>query len=96
MWATRSFPGVVRGSLRRGWLQTGVVVSGDALVCTDVRPRVDVISIKEGWLSRARGWTSRHGDTTGLSSKTNSLIHNEIRNRHNNLCLTNLVQPNQE
>ena len=40
----RGFPGeapvVDRGSLRSRWLQTGLVVSGYALLCTDVRPRV--------------------------------------------------------
>ena len=57
----RGFSGVApvvdRGSLRSGWLQAGLVVSGYALLCTDVRPRVSshsVILIKEGWLPRAR------------------------------------------
>ena len=49
---------VDRGSLRSGWLQTGLVVSGYALVCTDVRPRVDnysIVLIKKGSLPRAQG-----------------------------------------
>ena len=33
------------GSLKRGWLQTGVVVSGDAFSCTYVCPRVENHSI---------------------------------------------------
>ena len=44
-------------SLRRGWLQAGLVVSGYALLYADVRPRVDIVCmvlIKEGWLPRAR------------------------------------------
>ena len=34
-------PGVVRGSPRLDWLQIDVAPSGDALRCTDVRPRVE-------------------------------------------------------
>ena len=38
-------PVVIRVSLKRGWLQTDVVVSGDVLWCTDVRPKVGNHSI---------------------------------------------------
>ena len=52
-------PAVDRGSLRSGWLQTDLVVSGYALLCTDVRPSPSVgihsmVLIKEGWLPRVR------------------------------------------
>ena len=66
-------PGVIRGSLRHGWLQTGVAVSGDALWCTVVRSRVGnnfISLIHEGWLTRARGCSGnirliwRDGDWT--------------------------------
>ena len=44
---------VVRDSPRRGWLQIDVAASGDALWCTDVRPKVGnnfISLIHEGWL----------------------------------------------
>ena len=36
---SREAPGVVRDSPRRGWLKIHVSASGDALLCTNVRPR---------------------------------------------------------
>ena len=48
-------PVVDQGSLRNGWLQTGLGVSGYALLCTDVRPSVGIHSAT--WLSRITGHT---------------------------------------
>ena len=48
---------VDRCKLRSGWMQTGFVVSGYALLCTDVRRRIgnhSIVLIKKGWIPRAR------------------------------------------
>ena len=62
--------GVVRGSPRRGWLQIDVVVSGDALWCTDVRPRVGESIYISNPRRMAHTWNDSrgsHGNAAGIS-----------------------------
>ena len=61
-------PVVDRGSLRSGWLQTGLVFSGYALLCTDVRPRVG--NKRRMVTMYTVGRTSKHGDAAELSRIT--------------------------
>ena len=63
-------PVVDRGSPRSGWLQTGLVVGGYALSCTDVRPRVGIHRQRRMATTCTVGRTSRHGDAAKLSRLT--------------------------
>ena len=63
-------PVVDRGSLGSGWLQTGLVVNGYALLCTDVRLRVGIHHQRRMTTTCTVGRISSHVDTAGLSRLT--------------------------